>query len=323
MPRPTVSVIMPNYNHARFLPGAIAQILNQTRPPDEFLILDDASTDDSLPIIESCAAKHPAIRVLQNETNAGVMAAHRRLFEAARGDYVYAAAADDRREPRFLECTLALAERFPQAGLVSTKIAVLDEADRKRGEIGVRHWREPLFAEPARVIAEYFDVEAPSHSLCGATVYRRGALREVGWYRDELEFWGDTFSARAIALKHGMCYFPEPLYGWRRLETGFSGAGRTDARRMLQVVRRAAALMRSEPFRDRFPAAHVDRWERRFRRLIAWNAWIGEGVGFRPGSADFWLRAVRGLPKLPAALSLLWSAGPPTGDSRTGGDESD
>lgn len=302
----TVSVIIPNYNHAKYLPAAIEEILNQTRPPDEFLLLDDASTDNSLEIIEDYAAKHTVIRVLKNETNAGVIAAHRRLFEASQSDYVFAGAADDHRYPQFLERALELAEQFPQAGLVSTRMAILDESDASLGEIEIRAWTEPTFAAPAKVLSDYLEREAPSHSLCGATVYRRDALQEVGWYQNELGFWGDTFSARAIALKQGMCYLPETLCGWRRLGMSFSEPGRSDAKRMLDVVGRGASMMRSKPFRDVFPEEHVRRWARRYQRLVAWNAWMGEGRGFRPGRPDFWFRAVARLPKLPSALSLLF-----------------
>ena len=45
MKRPTLTVTLPNYNHAKFLPRAIEELLSQSRPPDEFLILDDASTN--------------------------------------------------------------------------------------------------------------------------------------------------------------------------------------------------------------------------------------------------------------------------------------
>lgn len=305
---PTLSVVMPNYNHARYLPAAIEEILNQTRPPDEFLILDDASTDNSRDIIAEYAAKHSVIRVLHNDTNVGVNEAHRRLFEESTGDYVYAGAADDRRFPRFFEQAMRLAEKHSQAGLISGAMTVFDENDEQIGEITIRRWHSEsngLFAEPLRVLTDYLDVEAPSHSLCGATVYRREALQSVGWYRDELGFWGDTFSARAIALRRGMAYIPEPVAGFRRLPGSFSGAGRDDPRQLLEVVKTAADMMRSDEFNDAFPADHVARWKQRYRRLIAWNTWLGDGVGFRPLQPAFWWRAVRGIPRMGKALSIL------------------
>ncbi|MBM3777382.1 MAG: glycosyltransferase family 2 protein [Acidimicrobiia bacterium] len=50
--RPSLSALMLNYNHGRYLGRAIEAIVAQSRPADEFLILDDASTDDSVEVIE-------------------------------------------------------------------------------------------------------------------------------------------------------------------------------------------------------------------------------------------------------------------------------
>src|SRR5258706_6562512 len=117
MRRATVALVMPNYNHARFLPTALDAVFAQTRPFDEVLVLDDASTDDSLRIIESYAPQYPALRVLRNERNQGVARSVNRLLKEVRSDYVVAAAADDCLRPQFLEKSMAALERHPEAGL--------------------------------------------------------------------------------------------------------------------------------------------------------------------------------------------------------------
>jgi glycosyltransferase involved in cell wall biosynthesis len=303
---PTLSVIMPNYNHGRFLARAIAEIIGQSRPPDEFLILDDASTDDSARIIAEQAARYPRIRFLRNETNQGVIAAHKRLFEEAKGDYVFAGAADDVRLPGFFERAMALAECHPEAGLICGRMLIVDEHDQPLGDLAIRRWKEPLYASPEQFLNDYLEVEAPSHSLCGATIYRRAALQEVGWYRGELGPWGDTFSARAIGLKYGACFTPEPLTAWRRLAGSFSHPSRSDARYTLDLIARAARLMQSDQFRDRFPASHVARWRKRYRRQVAWSQFWDEGLSANPRSARFWLRAMARVHRLPGAIGLLF-----------------
>ena len=67
-----LSVVTPNYNHGHLIGRAIEAVLSQSRCPDEYLILDDASTDNSLEIIEHYASRHPFIRVLRNKQNLGV-----------------------------------------------------------------------------------------------------------------------------------------------------------------------------------------------------------------------------------------------------------
>jgi len=63
MDKSTLSVIMSNYNHSRFLPEALDAIVNQSRQPDEFIIIDDASTDNSVEIIQSYASRYPFIKL--------------------------------------------------------------------------------------------------------------------------------------------------------------------------------------------------------------------------------------------------------------------
>lgn len=302
---PTLSAILPNFNHAEHLPRVIDEIVHQTRPPDEFLILDDASTDNSVQIIEEHAARYPVIRVIRNETNTGVIEANRRLFEAASGDYVYGGAADDGRFPQFFARAMEMAVKHPHAGLICGKMVCVDEADQQLAEISIRRWQQAGFHSPDEVQQDYFDVEAPSHSLCGATIYRRDALAEAGWYQPELKWWGDTFSARAIALKYGMAYVPEQFSSWRRVAGAFSDASRTDQAETLDVIEKAARLMASERFRTVFPAEHIASWRKRYRHLAYWNAWWGSGIPFRPKHLATWLRAFTRIPQFARVAKLM------------------
>src|SRR5439155_1291291 len=92
---PTVSVVLPNYNHAKLIGRAVAALQAQKRPPDEILIVEDASTDQSLRVIEELAAGSNIVRVLVNKENQGTIAALSRGLDASGGKYIYFAAADD------------------------------------------------------------------------------------------------------------------------------------------------------------------------------------------------------------------------------------
>lgn len=303
---PTLSVVMANYNHGRYLAEAILGIATQSRPPDEFLILDDASTDDSLRIIESFARRFPRIRLLRHERNLGVIAAYQRLFAEARGDYVFAPAVDDIRLPGFLELAMGMAERHPQAGLVFGVHRRVDEQGRHLQLAESQRWKEPLYADPRRFLREYLEVELPSHSPAPATIYRRDALLEVGGYPDGLGSWADTFAFRAIGLKYGVCYFPVEVVHCRVLAGSFSQQIHAQPRKMLRQVARATAFMRSPAFRERFPADYVRRWRRAMRWRVIWDYFLGPepAEGPRP---PFLVRNVRRLPRvLPALLLCLY-----------------
>jgi glycosyltransferase involved in cell wall biosynthesis len=296
---------MPNYNHAHYLPRSIEAIANQTRPPDEFLILDDCSTDNSLEVIGSYLPQYSFLRLIRGEQNVGVNAANRRLFAQSSGDYIHAAAADDDRFPQFFELAMQMAEAHPQAGLVFGRIVVKNEEEEVIGGVDVPRWTEPLYVDPARLLDEYLDVELASHSASPSTIYRREPFQEVGWYREELGPWADTFAARAIGLKYGVCFVPEEFSVDFRLPASYSQQTKDNPRKAIDVIARAAFLMRSEAFRERFPAAHVRRWERQFRRLVAWNCLLGSG----PRDTSFLRRNLIRIPRIVLALRVLTYAG--------------
>ncbi len=98
-----VSVIVPNYNYAKYLKKRIKSILRQTYPIYEFIILDDCSTDDSDKIISE-NIKGTKIKYIKNEKNSGkAILQWKKGFELAKGDYVWIAEADDLSNKHFLE----------------------------------------------------------------------------------------------------------------------------------------------------------------------------------------------------------------------------
>src|ERR1035438_5935281 len=124
---PTVSLLVANYNHARYLERALAELLGQTQPPLEVILVDDGSTDDSLAVIEAVAARSPLLRVVRHERNQGVCAAYNRALAEARGEYVYLFAVDDHCEPTLVERTTAILAEHPGAVLCCWDPAGLDD----------------------------------------------------------------------------------------------------------------------------------------------------------------------------------------------------
>jgi glycosyltransferase involved in cell wall biosynthesis len=301
MPFPTLSVVIPHYNHGRYLRQAVAAIQAQSRPPVEIIIVDDASTDCSRPLLQALAADR-SIRVYHNDCNRGVGYTSNRGLSLCRGDYVYIAGADDLVLPGFFERALSMARAFPQAGLVYGKMAKTDETGDILAVLEVSAWQTPRFAPPPEFLREHLEAEDPSHSLCAATIYRRHALEALSGYRTELGHWMDTFVARAIGLRYGVCYVPEVFMEWRWSRQGFSGSSR--APDLVRIVRRAAELMRTQPFCEWFPPSHVAWWESAslenlFRARVA-ERWplLGRWSGRRGWRARLACWAVKALARL-------------------------
>lgn len=90
-----LTVLLPNFNHAAYLPQALDSILALEEYLHELVIRDDASTDDSWAILARYAARHPVIRLTRNSDNLGAMGNFKALLADARGEYVMIHAADD------------------------------------------------------------------------------------------------------------------------------------------------------------------------------------------------------------------------------------
>ena len=112
---PLVSVVVVNYNYARFVAAAVASVFAQTYPNIECVVLDNKSTDDSLAVLANLQRRFPALRIVERQTNAGQAVASVEGFEATRGPYVVLFDADDVMLPDFVATHVAthLSLRIP------------------------------------------------------------------------------------------------------------------------------------------------------------------------------------------------------------------
>ena len=131
--KPAISVIVPNYNHARYLPRRLNSIFNQTFGDFEVIVLDDASTDNSIEVIEEYT-HHSDIRIIRNEQNSGSPCTQwLKGIDVAKADIIWIAESDDACEPQFLK-TLIPAFQNPSVKLAYSDSFVIDETDRVIGD---------------------------------------------------------------------------------------------------------------------------------------------------------------------------------------------
>lgn len=112
---PLVSVILPTYNRADFIAEAIESVLSQTYPHFELIIIDDGSTDNSIPIIHQYAIKDNRIRAYSLKKNSGVSIARNTGLSVARGKYIAFMDSDDTAYPYWLKTAVNFMEKNPQA----------------------------------------------------------------------------------------------------------------------------------------------------------------------------------------------------------------
>ncbi|MDZ4701668.1 MAG: glycosyltransferase [Rhodothermales bacterium] len=127
---PLVSVLVANYNYARYLPEAIESVLGQSYAALEVIVCDDGSTDESVAVARSFAARDARVRVL-TKSNGGVASALNAAFRESRGELVCLLDADDAFLPGKVELIVVLARARPAAGLLVHGMRVVDAAGRE------------------------------------------------------------------------------------------------------------------------------------------------------------------------------------------------
>jgi hypothetical protein len=241
-------VILPNYNHGRYLRGALGAILSQSARPLEVLVIDDASTDDSVQIIREIAVRDPLVRLLVNPRNMGPVPTINRGVREAAGDFVYTPAADDQILPGLFEKSMTLLAKNPSA-----KLCVVDLAQFNAVTGRVRYLRPRLRPDAGYVSRDEVANRMAHHRVYmygGMTVFHRAALLELGGFPSALKWYSDWFCVLVLALRHGVCYIPEALATMRMLPGAYSAAGSKDHAVQDRLFRQIFDLLHSDQYAD-------------------------------------------------------------------------
>jgi glycosyltransferase involved in cell wall biosynthesis len=114
----TVTVVIPCYNYARYLPDAVGSALSQAGANVDVVIVDDKSTDDSLAVARKLAAIDRRVTVIEHLKNAGPVDTFNDGLAIAKGEFLVRLDADDLLTPGSLRRAIAVMQRFPSVGLV-------------------------------------------------------------------------------------------------------------------------------------------------------------------------------------------------------------
>ncbi|WKD86502.1 Putative glycosyltransferase EpsE [Polaribacter huanghezhanensis] len=115
-----VSIILPSYNHAKFLKDRLDSIINQTYTNWKLIIIDDCSTDESLTFLNEFKKKHlDKIEkyIINNQNTGSGYNSWEKGIELANTEYIWVAETDDYSNPKFLEEQIILLEKNPTAAL--------------------------------------------------------------------------------------------------------------------------------------------------------------------------------------------------------------
>lgn len=208
---PTVSVIVPLYNHEGYIAAALDSVFRQSLRPDEVVVVDDGSTDSSPHLVQQYAEANPIVR-LQRQSNQGAHHAINTGMSEARGDIVAILNSDDAYAPeRLHECVRVLNEHDDVAA-VATALDFMDDTGRAI--------RNPWY-ETAR--AYYHQVQDLGIALANGNfimttsnlVLRRSAVVELGGFK-ALRYAHDLdFLLRLLVAGKNIHLIDRPLLRYR------------------------------------------------------------------------------------------------------------
>lgn len=228
VPQPRISVVVPNFNYARFLPHRISTILNQELPVWEIIFLDDASTDTSVEIattlLKDCGIHY---RIVRCEENSGsVFDQWQKGVELARGNIVWIAEADDWSSARFTKVAAAafadpdVVVSYTQSNQVNQNSEILcphyldyvTDIDRDR-------WRRAFVNEGRLELNDGLSVKNTLPNVSGVLFRREALAATLAQHMDEIRSYrvaGDWCAYVHLAAQGKFAFDPRPLNYHRR-----------------------------------------------------------------------------------------------------------
>lgn len=224
-----VSVIVPNYNYGRYLKKRIQSILRQTYPIYEVIILDDASTDGSVEIIEKLLVElekdYPGIQIrfLKNSENSGkAILQWKKGIEAARGDFVWVAEVDDLSSNKFLEEVMKafsdpeVVLSYSESRIINSKGLIVAPNFRwSRDKEKTGHYKKSYIKDGKEEIEEIMAIRCTIPNVSAVVFRKRDLTSEILRKAAEFSQVGDWYLYLKLLEKGKISYNRKSLNSFR------------------------------------------------------------------------------------------------------------
>jgi len=197
--KPFISILMPVYNVEAFIEEAIESILNQTYTNFEFIIIDDASTDNSWDIIQKYTDKR--IICVSNSSNSGPFPCRNLGLRMAKGEYIAVMDGDDIALPERLEKQVDFLENHPEMLAVGSESLVIPSQTKRGTPISPSNIRLSLLEN--------------SYVLHPSLLIRYSAMMELNGYQEKYRYAGDYDLLCRLNETGDMACLPDILMHYR------------------------------------------------------------------------------------------------------------
>ena len=238
----TISVIVPIYNNAKYLPKCLDSLLAQTYRDLEIILVNDGSTDGTFQICEAYRQKDSRIKVI-SQPNSGCSAARNRGIEMASGTYISFVDGDDWVEDNYFERLVSVHEETGSDVTITNFVRFEEETSvfhfyTRKEDSYVKEYK------PEEWFQHMFGIE--NHSSCFVTawgkLYNRKLFRllryPVGKIAED-----DYTTFYTYLMSQKIAYINEPLYVYRTNQSSISGTNKLADRIPLASIEEAITMM--------------------------------------------------------------------------------
>lgn len=220
---PKVSIIIPNYNHARFLEQRLQSVLNQTYQEFEVIYLDDNSTDESREIFAKFAHDPHIRKIIFNQKNSGsAFKQWNKGIKEATGEYVWIAESDDYADARFLEIMVSQLTAHPNAGLAYCHSWEVDEDGQQlslyhdwgTNFVNATRW-ETSFVNNGQDECRQYLITQNTIPNASAVLLKRSVYECVGNAPENMRICGDWLMWAKMLAVSDVVFVAEPLNYFR------------------------------------------------------------------------------------------------------------
>lgn len=226
-----VSVIIPTYNCSRFIGAALDSVLNQTLPPDEIIVVDDASTDNTAEVLAAYGDRITCVTAL--DTGGYASAVRNVGIKAAAGDYIAFLDADDIWFPTKLAEQIKVLNAHPEVQMVYSNYNRIDEDDNIIESQSNRPWaieKGSIVQTDSYWPDAFCQLAVRCFMQTSTVIVRKSAFDEVGFFDSNMLFYEDADLWMRITHSHQVKRVAHVLASYRK-----RGGSLTHGRRELFV----------------------------------------------------------------------------------------
>lgn len=230
----SLGIVIPNFNHGVSITETIDSILSQTVLPDEIIVIDDASTDNSVEIISSLSKDIPIIRLFRNEKNHGVNYCMNLGTREAKSDLIIYRAADDVFIQNAISNALIAFQQHPRASIACGETIFFKNnlAEGTRETLALA--KQTTFFSPDKLLDCWqSDFNIPT----SACITKRNAVLSVGGFKDQARWHADWLCLTTIAMRDGLIFFPHPITGFRLSSKSYGNSNLLNRKKQRAVLK--------------------------------------------------------------------------------------